>query len=178
MKTKDKIAESNERKPDEDVDFYEEEHSLKAPGIQVVGFRIGKEWYAADIGRIIEVITATQLAELPSSPSHIAGITNLRGDIVSVTDPKKLFGLENTPKSNKSRILVVSCGNIESGLLVDEVSQVLDVEHHQIDPPLTTLDAEKAQYLKGEFMRLNQLVTILDIENILTKTKMKSDEIP
>ncbi len=160
----------------EDIDFYEKAYKTKEVGIQVVCFRISNEWYAAEIHKIIEVIPASQLTILPGAPAYIAGITNLRGEIISVTDPKNLFGLEWVPHSGKTRIVVISEKKVETGLLVDEVSQVLDVANHQIDPPLSTLSTERAHYLKGEFMRQGQLVTILDIENIITKTKYQHED--
>ncbi len=160
----------------EDVDFYEKEHIQKAPGLQVVCFRISQEWYAAEIGKIIEVIPASQLTPLPSAPPYIVGITNLRGEVISVTDPKVLFNLERVEQTAKTRIVVVSSQKVETGLLVDEVTQVRDVEQEQIDPPLSTLSGEKTFYLKGEFLFKGQLITILDIEHIIQKTRFRQEE--
>lgn len=165
------------KKPDpvlEDEDFYEKEYKRKEPGIQVVCIRLNGEWYAAEISKAIEVIRVNRLTYLPSAPSYISGIVNVRGNILSVTDLKNLFGLTSEPLTDKSRILVVASGSIETGLLVDEVAHVVDVSMNQIDPPLNTLTAEKAYYLKGQFRLENRLISLLNIENIITKTKTQT----
>jgi purine-binding chemotaxis protein CheW len=158
----------------EDEDFYEKEYKRKEPGVQVVCIRLNGEWYAAEISKAIEVIRVNQLTYLPSAPSYIAGIINVRGNILSVTDLKNLFGLSSEPLTDKSRIVVVASGGIETGLLVDEVAHVVDVPMNRIDPPLNTLTPEKAHYLKGQFRLENQLTSVLNIENIITKTKTQT----
>ena len=157
----------------EDEDFYEKEYKRKDPGIQVVCIRLSGEWYAAEISKAIEIIRVKRLTYLPSAPSYIAGIINVRGNILSVTDLKNLFGLTSEHLTDKSRIIVVTSGGVETGLLVDEVAQVVDVSLNRIDPPLNTLSPEKANYLKGQFRLENQLISVLNIENIIAKTKTK-----
>jgi len=170
----DLIPEKNPASIFEDEDFYEKEYKRKEPGIQVVCIRLNSEWYAAEISKAIEVIRVNQLTYLPSAPSYITGIINVRGNILSVTDLKKIFGLSAEPLTDKSRIVVVASGNIETGLLVDEVAHVVDVSLNQIDPPLNTLTAERAQYLKGQFRLENQLISLLNIENIIANTRTQA----
>jgi purine-binding chemotaxis protein CheW len=158
-----------------DVDFYETENEQQEPGIRVITFRLSHEWYAAEIGSVVEVIRMTELTELPSAPRYIAGITNLRGNIISVTDPKKLFGLPEEAGTNKTRIIVVASNEIETGLMVDEVSQVMDVSEGQIDPPLSTLSNDKGQYVKGGIRLEGRLVTMIDASAIIEKTLIKAN---
>jgi purine-binding chemotaxis protein CheW len=156
-----------------DEDFYETEHEQKAPGIRVITFRLSHEWYAAEIGGVVEVIRVGDLTEVPSAPRYIAGIYNLRGTIISVTDPKKLFDLPSEALTGKTRVIVVASGEIETGLLVDEVSRVMDVSEGQIDPPLSTLSGDKGQYVKGGIRFEDRLITMIDAAAIIEKTRIK-----
>jgi purine-binding chemotaxis protein CheW len=132
-----------------DEDFYEKDREQKEPGIQVISFRLGREWFAVEIERVMEVIRGGRVTEVPSNPDYIVGIHNLRGNVISVTDPKKLFGLEGAPALENGRIIVVSADETETGFIVDEVSRVMNVDQAKLDPPLSTLPTDKSQYVKG-----------------------------
>lgn len=159
----------------EDEDFYEKKEGAKEAVRQMICFRLGEEFYAIDILDVLEVIRVSQMTYLPSSPSFIAGIGNLRGNIISVTDPGKLFGLEGEALTARSRIVVVAQGEVETGLLVNEVLFVQSVKESQIEPPLSTVDSEKIRYMTGEFKHGDRLFTILDSLAILEHTQTKND---
>jgi purine-binding chemotaxis protein CheW len=171
METKETAEHDIESRGDED--FYETEHEQQEPGIRVITFRLSHEWYAAEIGSVVEVIRLSELTELPSAPRYIAGIYNLRGNIISVTDPKKLFDLPSEAQTNKTRIIVVASKEIETGLLVDEVSRVIDVSETQIDPPLSTLSGDRGQFIKGGIRFEDRLITLIDSAAIIEKTRIK-----
>lgn len=159
----------------EDEDFYENEHQEKEPGIQFTCFRLSHEWYAVEISHLLEVMRVEQVAYLPSAPSYISGITSRRGNILSVTDLKKLFDLPMEVLTDHSRILIVASDRIETGLLADEVLRVVEIEQSRIEPPLSTLIPEKAQFIKGEFRFDDRLVTVLDIDAIITTTRARTE---
>src|SRR5688572_31078082 len=110
-----------------DEALYGEERGAEEPTEQFCSFRLGAEWYGIPIARVREVVRVGQIAFLPSAPPHVAGIINLRGSIVSVTDPKRLFGLSQVPVNDQHRIVVIETDTAETGLLVDEVGEVLVV---------------------------------------------------
>ena len=87
-------------------DFYERQE-IKQETIQLVVFRLSNEWYGVEISQAREVIKIGKMTYLPSSPEHIAGIVNLRGDILSVTDLKSFFGLSQEELTEKSRLVVI-----------------------------------------------------------------------
>jgi purine-binding chemotaxis protein CheW len=107
-------------------DLYEDEE-VKEEIVKLAIFRVSNEWYGVDISKTREVARIETITYLPSSPEHIAGIVNLRGDILSVTDLKRIFGLPSEQLTEKSRLVVIESGDLETGLLVDEVDEVMDV---------------------------------------------------
>ena len=152
-----------------EADIYEKVEP-KEETRQFVIFRISSEWYALEIIKVRGITKIDKITWLPSAPGYIAGIVNLRGNILSVTDLKSIFGLSDEGLSEKSRLVVIEQGNLETGLLVDEVAHVVEVAVTKIDPALTTLPQEKADYLEGEFRIGERLIGILKVENILKAT--------
>lgn len=147
-------------------DLYEKKE-IKRKTVRLVLFRVSNEWYGIDIVKTKEISKIDKITHLPSSPPNIAGITNLRGDILSVTDLKSLFSLPHEDFSEKSRLIVVELEDIETGFWADEVNEVIEVAEDQIHPALTTIPAEKAEYLSGICKIDNKLIGILNINKIL-----------
>ena len=152
---------------DED-DLYERE-GPKEETVQVIVFRLAGEWYGVEISKVREVIRVDKITRLPSSPEHIAGIISLRGNILSVTDLKTIFHLPDEEPTGKSRIISIEHQAWETGLLVDEVVQSIEVPVGKIEPPLPTLPAVGGRYVKGQCWTGNRLVTILCVEKIFEK---------
>ena len=151
-----------------DGELYEDEPHAEEATEQFVSFRLGDEWYAVAIVSVREIVRASQIALLPSAPAHIVGVTNLRGNIISVTDPKRLFGLEATPASPLQRIVVVESATAETGLLVDEMGEVVTVATSQLEPPLATFDAAEAGFMEHTCRWGERLLAVLKTEKLLT----------
>ena len=156
----------------EDVDLYENLYgrdALKEETLQVVVFRLAREWYGVEITKVKEVIKVGKITYLPSSPEHIAGIVNLRGYILSVTDLKTLFGLPHQEPTEKTRIIATESGVLETGFLVDEVVESIEVPVSKIEVALLTLPSEGAKYLAGQCKVDDRLIAIINVEKILEK---------
>jgi purine-binding chemotaxis protein CheW len=149
-------------------DLYEREE-LKEETLQLIVFRLAREWYGVEIARVKEVIKVGRITYLPSSPEYIAGIINLRGSILSVTDLKTIFGLPHEEPTEKARIIAVESGILETGLLVDEVTESIEVPVSKIEPSLLTLPAEGAKYIEGQCKVDNKLIALVSIERVLKK---------
>lgn len=154
------------------ITLYEEEffkEEAKEESIQLIVFRLANEWYGIEISKTKEIVKVEKITYLPSSPPDIAGIVNVRGNILSVTDLKKTFGLPDEGLTETSRIVVIEAGTIETGLLVDEACGVIEVPLSKIDPALSTLPPERAEYVEGECKADSKLIGILKVEKILEK---------
>ncbi len=152
-------------------DLFEQQGGVEEATAQFVSFRLANEWYALDIARVREVVRCSRLTYLPAAPAHIAGAVNLRGNIVSVTDARRLFGMTAAALTAHSRIVVVESGHLETGLLVDEMGQVLTVPVSQLEPPLVTLDAARAAYMEHVFRFGGRLMAVLRPEKLLSATE-------
>lgn len=164
----DEIAESIEGMAHPKEDLYEREE-LKEQTRQIIVFRLSREWYGVEITKVKEVVKVGKITYLPSSPEYIAGIVNLRGKILSVTDLKAMIGLPHEELTDKARIIAVESGILETGLLVDEVVESIEVPVSKIEPALITLPAEEAEYIKGECKVDNKLIALISVEKVLEK---------
>lgn len=147
-------------------DFYAKKET-KEKNIQMVVFRVSSEWYAVEIADVREVVNFEKITFLPSMPEHIAGIFNLRGNILSVTDLRKVFGLSQEAPAARSKLVVIQSGILETALLADEMAEPLEVSAAQIDPTLSTIALDKAEYLSGTCNIDRKFIGILRTEKIL-----------
>jgi purine-binding chemotaxis protein CheW len=137
--------------------------------LQFIVFRVAHEWYGVDIRKIKEVINVDRVAYLPSSPDYIAGIVNLRGNILSVMDLRVILRLNHEGLGEKRKIIAIECGILETGFLVDEVVESIEVPVSKIEPPLLTIPPDGAKYIEGQCKANNKLIALINVEKILEK---------
>jgi purine-binding chemotaxis protein CheW len=159
-------AEVIEERVDDSDDLYERDEK-KEETIQLVLFRLAREWYGVDIRKVKEIIKLNRVTYLPSSPEHIAGIVNLRGNILSVTDLRVLLNLSRELPGEKARIIAVESGILQTGLLAEEVVGSVELPVRVISPLISTIPDEGAKYLEGQCKVDNKLIGILNIEKVL-----------
>jgi purine-binding chemotaxis protein CheW len=157
----------------EDISNYKDEiyerEDPKGKTLQLVVFRLSGEWYGVEITKVKEVIKVGKIAYLPSSPEHIAGIINLRGYILSVTDLKTIFSLPREERTEKARIIAIESGALETGLLVDEVVESVEVPVSKIELALLTIPVEGAKYLDGQCKLNDKLIALINVEKVLER---------
>jgi len=152
---------------DED-DLYGREEP-KEESLQFIVFRVAREWYGVDITKVKEVIKTDRITYLPSSPEHIAGIVNLRGNILSVMDLRVILRLDHEAPGERKKIIAIESGFLETGFLVDEVVDSIEVPVRKIEPPLLTIPSEGEKYIEGQCRVNDRLVAFLNVDKILEK---------
>ncbi|HWQ65732.1 MAG TPA: chemotaxis protein CheW [Methanospirillum sp.] len=105
--------------------------------VQVVEFILGSDKYAVNLFDVREIVEASKITPLPHAPAHIRGIIDLRGEITTVVDLKKLLHdkSETTGNAEGLRFIVLdeSVTEGKTGVVVDEVTSVLTISHKDID---------------------------------------------
>lgn len=144
------------------------------PQIRLVPFSLADEWYAVDIEYVHEVLKIPSITKVPGIPNFILGVVNIRGNITSVTDLKKLFSLAETEINSESRIIVIRASKKTTGILVDSVGKALLLPLDSLQPALSTISEINADYIKGEIkLQDGRLLTILDMERIMSSAQMQ-----
>jgi purine-binding chemotaxis protein CheW len=143
---------------------------LREERLELVEFLLAGERYAIESSWVREVYPLKDLTPLPGTPSFVLGIINVRGQIVSVVDLKKFFDLPAKGLTNLDKVIIVTDGCMEFGLLADAVAGVREIAQRGIQPALPTLTGVRADYLKG--VTADRLV-VLDAGKLLADPAMK-----
>lgn len=138
-----------------------------APPSQYLTLNLAQEEYGVDILAVREIRGWTPVTRIPQAPSYVLGVLNLRGAIVPVIDMRLRFGLPREEYTANTVTVIVAVGGRNFGVVVDGVSDVLDVASADIRPVPdmgTTVDTE---YLKGLTAVDERMVLLLDVDKLL-----------
>ena len=134
---------------------------------QYLTFALGGEEYGVEILKVQEIRGYTSITPIPNTPPHIKGVMNLRGAIVPVVDLRSTLAMPTTEYSPFSVIIVVTVGTRVMGLIVDAVSDVLDVARTDIHPTPDFGTRIDARFIQGMARVGDKLVVLLDIDRVL-----------
>jgi purine-binding chemotaxis protein CheW len=137
--------------------------------LEVVEFVVASERYGLESRHVREVYPLRDLTVLPSVPSYVLGVINLRGKIVSVVDLKRFFELPEKGLSELNKVLIVAAAQMELGVLADTVVGLRRIPLRELQPSLPTLTEIRAEYLKGV---CGDRLVVLDAEKILSDPKL------
>lgn len=101
-------------------------------GGKYLTFRLGDEEFGAEILKIREIIGIMNITAVPRMPEYVKGVINLRGQVIPVVDLRLKFGLPEAEHTEQTCVVVVDVGR-EIGIIVDTVSEVLDINDENID---------------------------------------------
>ena len=138
---------------------------------QVLTFVLGNETYGVDILRVQEIRGWSAVTKIPHAPSHVLGVLNLRGSIVPIVDLRMRFSLDRAEYTTVTVIIVVSvmsaAGRRDFGLVVDGVSDVVDVKTEEVKaaPDLGARGA--TDYIRGLVPVSERMVVLLDIDRLI-----------
>lgn len=142
---------------------------LTADGSQFLTFNLGEELYGVDILRVQEIKGYTTVTKIPNTPSHIKGVLNLRGTIVPIVELRTKFGMPTIDYTAFTVIIVVVVRDKVMGLVVDSVSDVLNIDKKDIQPPPQFGAMVDVSFLNGVGKSGDKLVAILDMDRLLSE---------
>lgn len=146
-------------------------------GDRYVLLSIASAHYAVLEAFVTELERIPKITPVPRVPIWVRGVTNLRGDVLSVVDMRTFLGLDAT-SSHSGRMLVVRLLTEEfsTGLLVDSVDRIVAVPAEAITPPESSLEGPLAPYLRGMCVVEEQLVAVLDLDQLLRSPDFRQFE--
>jgi purine-binding chemotaxis protein CheW len=135
---------------------------------QFLTFLVGREEYGIDILRVQEIKVFSAVTAVPNTPPYIRGVMNLRGTVIPVLDLRIKFGMAEPKYDKFTVIVVVTLRTKVVGLVVDAVSDVLDISSASIDhPPDLVKDAETA-FIRGMATLAERLIMLVDVDQIIS----------
>lgn len=137
---------------------------------QYITFKLGDEIFAINVSQVREVLDLTQITRVPTAPSYMRGVVNVRGSAIPVVDLRLKFGLEQTENTVHSRILVLEI-TIDGELCIlggiaDSVHEVIELEDDQIKPPPSIAMRWRSDFIRGMGKRDDQFIILLDIDAV------------
>lgn len=138
---------------------------------QMLTFMLGDETYGVDILRVQEIRGWSPVTRIPQSPPHVLGVLNLRGSIVPVVDLRMRLNLDRAEYTAVTVIIVLSVdsghGRRDFGVVVDGVSDVINVQGADVKPPPDLGADVSTDYIQGLATVSERMVMLLDIDRLI-----------
>lgn len=145
--------------------------AVEAGSHQVLTFTLGEETYGVDILRVQEIRGYSTVTRIPQAPAHVLGVLNLRGSIVPIVDMRMRFSLERAEYTPLTVIIVLSVestvGRRDFGVVVDGVSDVIDVAVGDIKPAPELGAHVSTEFIAGLAAVSGRMVMLLDIDQLI-----------
>jgi len=139
--------------------------------LQYLTFTLGDETFAMDIRAVREIIQHGSMTVVPLMPAFVRGVINLRGAVVPVIDLQSRFGRPVAQFGKKTCVVIFDVGpdgdKVELGLLVDAVSEVIDIAASQIEPPPQFGTTIQREFIRGLGKVGSEFIVILEPERAL-----------
>ncbi len=141
-------------------------------GGKYLTFTLSEETYGIEILKVREIMGIIDITPIPQSPDHLKGIINLRGKVIPVTDLRLMFSMTEAEYTHKTCIIVAEVNKTHLGIIVDTVSEVLDIKPEEIEEPSNFGNTLDTNYMLGLGKVKEKIVILLDINRILSTEDM------
>jgi len=137
---------------------------------KVVVFKLSTNEYGLRVNEVREVLKLQDITSLPNTPSYIVGVTNIRGEIMPIIDLRKklnLFDDMSEEAASEKLVMVIEIDGVPIGILVDSVSDVMQISSNQIENIEGIKKNASGEYIEGIAKIGNRLIIILNIKNLI-----------
>ena len=135
---------------------------------ELIAFRIGEQEFCVDIMNVREIRGWTPATPLPRSPSYMKGVINLRGIVLPIIDLGARFGLATAEPTARHVIMVAHIGSRLVGLLVDAVSDIVQLTDSTIQPTPDVASDHVKTFVKGIFaVEGGRMISLIDLNHVL-----------
>jgi purine-binding chemotaxis protein CheW len=142
--------------------------------IDLVVFSIDGVMCALGIDEVQEIKRIAFVTRVHHGPEYVAGVVNLRGQIVTLIDLRKRLKYDSCTIDNSSRMIVVKRGDEQIGLLVDSIEDAVVARSEEIVQPPSNVQGAEGRFFRGVYTSSDSLIAILDKDAILEKEKTDS----
>jgi len=150
------------------------ESTTTARAGKYLAFGLCGEEYGADILKVREIIKMMDITSVPRTPSFIRGIINLRGRVIPVMDLREKFGMPPADETTDGCIIVTEVGEVEMGVIVDRVSEVVDLAPDQIVEAPSFGGGIDTSFILAVGKVAQRVILLLDIDKVLTTEEMQA----
>ncbi len=138
---------------------------------QYIGFKLNTNEFTLPILRVREIVNTPAITRLPQSPDYVEGIINLRGQIIPIIDLKELVGMGETVSREQTKTIVVTSGSRFFGILVDEITSVINIDDADIEPAETFMKTNLDR-VEGVARFDDRMIILLDTNKLVDAEEM------
>lgn len=146
--------------------------TIKETTIEALAFQLGNEEYGVDILKVQEIRGHDPVTQIANAPDFIRGVVNLRGIIVPIVDLRRRFHLASQPDDEFNVVIVLNIASRIIGMVVDGVSDVIQLGPDDIRPAPHMGTAFDSDFLLGLGTLDDRMLILLDIERLLSSTEL------
>lgn len=135
--------------------------------LHLICFSLADEEYGVDIYQVHEIIRLPKVTDVPDSPAYIKGVIDLRRKTIPVIDSRALLGFPEAKYDSKTRLIIIDCGGLSAGLVVDDVTEVLRGRFEQVSKKIGRLDGRRQEFVHGFFKMGDKSVAVINCDRVL-----------
>ena len=139
------------------------ETTSRAVSGQLATFRLDGDLYGVEVEHVQEVLRSQKLTRVPLAPPAVAGLINLRGQVVTAIELRERLGRPPRPEGTDAVVIVVRLHGEAVSLLVDSIADVVDVDATDFEAPPDTLEGQARDLIRGAYKLDGQLLLALDV---------------
>jgi purine-binding chemotaxis protein CheW len=158
------IKESTEEMLDEDDDDEENEDTQEG---KFLTFVVDNEEYGIEIRHVTEIIGKQHITQVPDKPQYIMGVINLRGKVLPIMDVRLRFGMQKREYDDRTCFIVINIKGETVGIVVDMVSEVLDIPKADISEPPKVNGGVASKYIFGMGRVGDKVKVLLNAEQLI-----------
>ena len=141
---------------------------------ELIAFRIGEQEFCVDIMSVREIRGWTPATPLPRAPGFMKGVINLRGAVLPIIDLGARFGLRTSEPSERHVIMVAHIGGRMVGLLVDAVSDIIQLTDEALQPTPDVASEQVKSFVKGLFALDGRLISLIELDRIIPEIEAEA----
>ena len=141
---------------------------------ELIAFRIADQEFCVDIMQVREIRGWTPATPLPRTPSFMKGVINLRGAVLPIVDLGARLGLTTSEPSARHVIMVVNVGGRTIGLLVEAVSDIINVSDDMVQPTPDVACDQVKTFVKGLFAIDGRMVSLISLDRVLPEPEAEA----
>ncbi len=145
----------------------------------LISFSLGDQNFAFDSLKVRNILPyeESHITKVPNTKNYILGVINLHGNIIPITDMRKIMDLEEVERSKDTSIIIVSPEDkLESqfGVVVDLVKEVFEVDEEKINPPAFQKGMGLIESFEGTIQEKEEFVHLIDLMHVITQIESKN----
>lgn len=138
-----------------------------------LAFHLGPEEFGIPVLSVREIMGLQDITAVPQTPAHVRGVLNLRGKVIPVIDLRLKFGLPQVEYSQRTSIIVVKIDELLMGVVVDGVSEVLNLTSAEVEDTPDFGTGITTPYLLGMAKTKGKVRMLLDIDQVLSTQELQ-----